>query len=362
MRKTTAAQVPLLSPTPNRAPLSALASVTSKHGLTDLALRLSELRDWLSDELQDLNEHLSAMAAEPKPDIAWHAAHYLLGQPGKRVRPICVVLAARMGGRDYDTEIRDVAMACELVHSATLLHDDVLDQGTERRGVETARVIYGNSASVLGGDHLLIEALRRVHKAEPSLVLPLIEVIDEMVGAEARQLEARKDFSPSRDRYLDIVLGKTASLFRWALTAGGQLGKLDAKSCEILGSIGENLGMTFQMVDDLLDLQLSGGDTGKNPLQDLNEGKLTWPLIIACERSPNIAERVIEYANAETTISQDKISGLLADIRETGAIEETKLEAARYAKKAEEALSQLPDGESARALATVVHTALHRRK
>ncbi len=362
MRKTVAAQVPLLSRSENRAPLSALVSVTAKHGLDDLALRLSELRDWLSDELQDLNTHLSAMAAEPKPDIAWHAAQYLLGQPGKRVRPICVVLAARMGDRDYDTTIRDVAMACELVHSATLLHDDVLDQGTERRGVETARVIYGNSASVLGGDHLLIEALRRVQKAEPSLVLPLIEVIDEMVGAEARQLEARKDFSPSRERYLDIVLGKTASLFRWALTAGGHLGNLDTKSCEILGSIGENLGMTFQMVDDLLDLQMTGDDTGKNPLQDLNEGKLTWPLIIACERSPDIAKQVIEYANAHTEISDEKVVQLLTAIRETGAIEETRLEAARYADKAHQALKQLPEGESSRALATVVQTALHRRK
>ena len=362
MRKTQAAQVPLLSSTSNRAPLSALASVTARQGLPDLAQRLMELRDWLCDELQDLNEHLTAMAAEPKPDVAWHAAHYLLGQPGKRVRPICVVLAARMGGRAYDAVVRDVAMACELVHSATLLHDDVLDQGTERRGVETARVIYGNSASVLGGDHLLIEALRRVQKASPTLALPLIEVIDEMVGAEARQLEARNDFSPSRERYLDIVLGKTASLFRWALTAGGHLGNLDAQSCEILGSIGENLGMTFQMVDDLLDLQMTGDDTGKNALQDLNEGKLTWPLIIACERSPAIAAQVIEYANAETDIGVEKIAKLLNAIRETGAIEETRLEAARYADKAYEALSQLPEGESTRALATVVQTALHRRK
>lgn len=362
MRKTIAAQVPLLSATPNRAPLSALASVTARHGLHDLAERLSELRNWLSSELEDLNQHLQAMANETKPDIAWHAAQYLLGQPGKRVRPICVVLAARMGGRGYDAVIRDVAMACELVHSATLLHDDVLDQGTERRGVETARVIYGNSASVLGGDHLLIEALRRVQKAVPSLVLPLIEVIDEMVGAEARQLEARKDFSPSRERYLDIVLGKTASLFRWALTAGGHVGNLDAQSCEILGSVGENLGMTFQMVDDLLDLQMTGDDTGKNPLQDLNEGKLTWPLIIACERSHTITGQVIEYANTQRELSDEKIKDLLNAIRETGAIEETRLEAARYAEKAYEALSQLPEGESTRALATVVQTALHRRK
>ena len=100
----------------------------------------------------------------------------------------------------------------------------------------------------------------------------------------------------------------------------------------------------------------------KNALQDLNEGKLTWPLIIACERSPAIAAQVIEYANAETDIGVEKIAKLLNAIRETGAIEETRLEAARYADKAYEALRQLPEGESTRALATVVQTALHRRK
>ena len=360
MRKTIAAQVPL-SPSRSETPLNPLASITAKQGLSDLAQRLGELRDWLSDELSDLNAHLRAMAEEPKPNVAWHAAHYLLGQPGKRVRPICVVLAAKMGGRAYDAKVRDVAMACELVHSATLLHDDVLDQGTERRGVETARVIYGNSASVLGGDHLLIEALRRVHAADPDLVLPLIEVIDEMVGAEARQLEARNDFSPSRGRYLDIVLGKTASLFRWALVAGGKLGHLDKEAQAILGSVGENLGMTFQMVDDLLDLQINSEDTGKNPLQDLNE-EADLPLIIACERSPSVREKVIAYANSTTSMTLDEIRGLLDEIRETGAIEETRQEAGRYAQMAIAAINQLPQGDSSNALSTVVDTALHRRK
>ena len=97
-------------------------------------------------------------------------------------------------------------------------------------------------------------------------------------------------------------------------------------------------------------------------LQDLNEGKLTWPLIIACERSPDIAKQVIEYANAHTEISDENVVQLLTAIRETGAIEETRLEAARYADKAHQALKKLPEGESSRALATVVQTALHRRK
>ena len=120
--------------------------------------------------------------------------------------------------------------------------------------------------------------------------------------------------------------------------------------------------MTFQMVDDLLDLQINSEDTGKNPLQDLNEGKLTWPLIIACERSPSVREKVIAYANSTTSMTLDEIRGLLDEIRETGAIEETRQEAGRYAQMAIAAINQLPQGDSSNALSTVVDTALHRRK
>ena len=362
MRETGAAQVPLSQSDKSDSPLKPLAATSERHGLDDLAARLKDLQALLANELSDLETHLKRIADGPKTDIAWHAAHYLLGQPGKRVRPICVVLTARMGGRLYDHAIRDIAMACELVHSATLLHDDVLDQGVERRGVETARVIYGNSASVLGGDHLLIEALRRVQTSDSALTSSLIEVIDEMVGAEAIQLEARGSFSPSRARYLDIVLGKTASLFRWALSAGGHLGGLSAQEIHTLGAVGGSLGMTFQMVDDLLDLQADGEETGKSSLRDLKEGKLTWPLIIASERSAIVKEQLMAQAQSNDELSQEACDQLVGAIRETGAVEETVAEATRYAQMALQGLKTLPKGDSRRALETVVQTALRRRK
>ncbi len=362
MRETVSAQVPLSRKEVADSPLKPLVVASKSQGLEDVSVRLGELQAWLANELSDLETHLKRIAEGPKTDIAWQAAHYLLGQPGKRVRPICVVLTARMGGRLYDHAIRDIAMACELVHNATLLHDDVLDQGVERRGVDTARIIYGNSASVLGGDHLLIEALRRVQRADSSLTSSLIEVIDEMVGAEAIQLEARGSFTPSRARYLDIVLGKTASLFRWALTAGGQLGGLSEKEVSILGEVGESLGMTFQMVDDILDLKTDHETTGKSSLRDLKEGKLTWPLIIASERSETVKETLIEQAAATTELSDDACAELVTAIIETGAVDETVAEATRHANRAIQALQELPKGDSRRALETVVQTALRRRK
>ena len=362
MRETVTAQVPLSQKRVTDSPLKPLVVASENQGLKDVAKRLAELQAWLANELSDLETHLMRIAEGPKTDIAWHAAHYLLGQPGKRVRPICVVLTARMGGRLYDHAIRDVAMACELVHNATLLHDDVLDQGVERRGMDTARIIYGNSASVLGGDHLLIESLRRVQSADSGLTSSLIEVIDEMVSAEAIQLEARGSFTPSRARYLDIVLGKTASLFRWALTAGGQLGGLSKADLNVLGEVGESLGMTFQMVDDILDLQTESDETGKSSLRDLKEGKLTWPLIIASERSESIKEILTAQATTSEELSDEACAELVTAIRDTGAVEETVAEATRYAQRALQALQALPKGDARRALETVVQTALRRRK
>ena len=126
MRETVTAQVPLSQKRVTDSPLKPLVVASENQGLKDVATRLAELQAWLANELSDLETHLMRIAEGPKTDIAWHAAHYLLGQPGKRVRPICVVLTARMGGRLYDHAIRDVAMACELVHNATLLHDCLL--------------------------------------------------------------------------------------------------------------------------------------------------------------------------------------------------------------------------------------------
>ena len=362
MRETVAAQVHVEKREKKKTPLETLSVVSERHGLPTLAERLAALQGWLNTELSDLEEHIQALCNEPKSDRAWSAAQYLLAQKGKRIRPVCVMLAARMGGRDFDVAIRNVAMACELVHSATLLHDDVLDLGDKRRDVPTARVIYGNSASVLGGDHLLIEALRRVFAAEPTLAPSLVEVIDDMVTAEALQLDARDTFDPSKERYLDIVGGKTAVLFRWALEAGGQLGGLSSKAIENLANVGTYLGITFQMVDDILDFKGASEDTGKTALRDLKEGKITWPLLLAFERDQELRETVKHCIEAGITIDGELCERVAASVEATNALTDTALEAKKYADAALGALQTLPSGEAKHALETVIFTALERSK
>lgn len=349
-------------PAEHDAALPALVAAARRNGAESVADRLAELQRWLAADLGGLHQALGRVGPRGESDLAWRAARYLLDQPGKRIRPLCVLLAARLGGRPFDDAVRRTAMAAELVHAATLLHDDVIDQGTERRGAATARVVYGNAASVLGGDHLLVEALRRIDGLGVGITRELINTIGSMVHAEALQLERRRRFNPDRSMYLSIVEGKTAALFEFALVAGGQLGEVGADGLAALAEYGRALGMTFQIVDDLLDLTGDPTETGKNACADLREGKLTWPLIVAGERNPEVALRLRAVAAADGEIDDAAATELVAAIAATGAIEAARDEATRYADNARRALERLPAGPARRALALVIDGALDRRK
>ncbi|MCA9541906.1 MAG: polyprenyl synthetase family protein, partial [Myxococcales bacterium] len=273
---------------PDPPALEALEAVVRRHALAEQGARFTEAQGWLAHDLVAIDQALRAVMVESDANAATQASRHLLKCSGKRLRPMCVAVAAHLGGRAFDAPVRDVAVATELVHNATLMHDDVIDLGDERRGSPTARMIYGNAASVLGGDLMLLEALRRVMRSAPALMPWLVDTIDSMVTAEAWQLERRGRFVPDRDLYRRVVEGKTARLFRFALRAGGTLGGLPMDAVEQLGAVGDALGMTFQLIDDVLDLEGDPRVTGKSACVDLREGKLTWPLLLAAERSKEV--------------------------------------------------------------------------
>src|SRR5213076_2069185 len=159
-------------------------------------------------------------------DVVSRSVGHLLDLDGKRLRPLCVALGARAGA-GFTGPARELAVAVELVHTATLLHDDVVDLGEKRRGADTARAVYGNAASIFAGDWLLIEALRRVrHAGVRGLLDRLLDVIEEMIIAESVQLEGRRRADLGRAAWMRVAEGKTASLFRWAMLAGGRAGGL----------------------------------------------------------------------------------------------------------------------------------------
>lgn len=335
-----------------------LLVVAQREAVASLPRRFALIQEWLATDLAALETHLGAVGP-PDGDVAWQAVRYLLARPGKRVRPLCVLLAARLGGRGFDAPVRDVAVACELVHAATLLHDDVIDEGDTRRGVPAARRVYSNAASVLGGDHLFIDALRRVQA--PKLRTYFLEIIAEMVAAEAFQLERRGRFEPDREAYLRVVRGKTAALFRFALWAGGALGGLNDAQLQALAEFGDALGMAFQVVDDLLDLRGDPAVMGKAAGVDLREGKLTWPLLLAAERDPALARQMAAIATtAELDVTA--AANVVTAVHRMGVIAETVELAQHQAERARTALARLPAGPVSGALATVIETVVERSR
>src|SRR5215471_17660703 len=245
----------------SRAVLDRLAHVSTARGAPSLGDRLATLDRWVRADLAAFEAELALIPRGAR--MVHAAAHHLLDLRGKHLRPLCVALASRFGD-GFTDQARGLAVAVELVHSATLLHDDVVDVAEHRRGEPAACVVYGNAASIFAGDWLLVAALRRIAAAGiDGLLDRMLEVIDEMILAELLQLERRGRVVADRDQYFRIVECKPAALFRWAMLAGARAAGIDAASEAALDRYGLHLGVAFQAVDDELDF---ASTTGKDPL------------------------------------------------------------------------------------------------
>ena len=340
--------------------LGRLGHLCRDRGLSGLAGRLGALSDWLGNDLAGFEDELATLDRGAR--VVQKSAHHLLDLGGKHLRPMCVALAAKVGSGFGPAGIQ-LAVAVELVHSSTLLHDDVVDLGATRRGAPAARAIYGNAASIFAGDWLLVEALRRIRRAGiDGLLDDMLTTIDEMILAESIQLEHRGRINPELADYLRVVEGKTASLFRWAMRAGARAGGLDERQTHALECFGFHLGVAFQAVDDLLDVDGDAAATGKALFIDLREGKLTYPILVAIERDPKllplldgwIARPEGESGNGPT------LQRILNTIRDTGALDACREFARARVAEAVGALSALPDAPGRHALAAVAEASIHR--
>jgi octaprenyl-diphosphate synthase len=359
----------MLTETPNAASrvevLDRLRSLCVERGLDRLALDLGELTEVVQDDLVQLESELDELRGGE--GLSERAAAHLLAQGGKRLRPLCVLLAARVGSGSSRRAI-DLAVAAELVHNATLLHDDVVDLAAERRGQPAARAEFGNAASIFAGDWLLIEALQRVRRAAvPGTLELLLEAIAEMIRAESLQLECRGRSDTRRDLYLEIADGKSATLFGWALRAGAAAGGLDAAACAALADFGRHLGLAFQVVDDLLDLTGEPTATGKSLFTDLREGKMTFPLIVALERDGRArslrarVEEVLRFVEIGQPPPLELCREVQRQLQQSGAVAESRALAASEVARARQCLAALPESAATRALAAVAEATVHRR-
>jgi octaprenyl-diphosphate synthase len=272
-----------------------------------------------------------------------------------------VALAAHVGA-GFTPAARTYAVAVELVHNATLLHDDVVDLGDTRRGAPAACVVYGNAASIFGGDWMLVDALRRIQSVgRPHVLSRMLEVIQEMVVAESLQLERRGEVHATPRDYFRIIEGKTASLFRWAMFAGADAGGVDLQTSRALETYGEKLGTAFQLVDDLLDFSGDPATTGKSLLADLREGKITYPLILALERDRSFAAE-LEAHRAVDALPADLASRIGLVLTRTAAHDDCLALASRFSREAVASLAVLPAGKTRSALEDVALAAIRRKR
>jgi octaprenyl-diphosphate synthase len=321
---------------------AALADVpTLPESLLELELQLTRATD-------DAEEKLRA------------AARHLVGAGGKRIRPMVSLLACGACGGEMRAAV-PYAVAAELTHSATLLHDDVIDDGPVRRGQPASRVIWGNAVSVLSGDWLLTRALEIV-SAEPArsaALPPLLRTMRRLVEGEVLQLSLRGGFQATEKDYLDVVIGKTASLFGWAAAAGAWAAGLTGRVPDALVRFGEGIGIAFQLVDDALDYAADPELLGKRLGTDLIEGKATLPLIRACVADPSLRDRL--RAVVDGTVDAEAVAGDVIDVvKRVGGVDAARALAREHTRDALAALEEVPDGPHRRALREAAHSLTER--
>ncbi|MDO8891867.1 MAG: octaprenyl diphosphate synthase [Sulfurimicrobium sp.] len=267
-------------------------------------------------------------------------SEYIINSGGKRLRPALVLLAA--GAFGYrGTHHHELAAVVEFIHTATLLHDDVVDESSLRRGRETANAMFGNAASVLVGDFLYSRAFQMMVGVNNLRVMEVLADATNIIAeGEVLQLLNCHDPDIDEDRYLQVIHYKTAKLFEAASRLGAILGGAPREIEDAMAEYGMRLGTAFQLIDDVLDYSGDHQDTGKNVGDDLAEGKPTLPLIYAIKHGDAVQAGVVRHAIEEGGL--DDLQGVLQAIRDTGALDYTRQQAEREAQAACAAIAALP--------------------
>jgi octaprenyl-diphosphate synthase len=319
------------------------------------AQHLDAVTALLSNTLPLLEDRVLAAVTGPDPLEA--AGLHLVAAGGKRVRPMACLLMTAACGADARRAVA-LAAATELIHSATLLHDDVIDEGEERRNRPTSRVLWGNLVSVLSGDLLLTRALQLVDGAGVSGAMQdMLLTLERLIAGEVAQLKARDRDDLGVQGYLEIVRGKTASLFGFACRAGARIARRE-ELVEVAGRFGEQVGVAFQVVDDVLDLSGDAREVGKRLGADLAEGKTTLPLALALERDTGDLAALLPRARRGDGDAAQQVSHHPL-VR--AACEEARVYAAQQSAQALAALDELPESR-ARELLRTLALMLTRRK
>ncbi len=321
---------------------------------------MNELSAYFAGEMPGINAFLAA-EADKLDGLVRDVARHVLLSGGKRIRPMLTILFARAMG--HGQGMLPIACAIEMLHTATLLHDDVLDQAETRRGRTSAHVAFGVTEAILAGDVLLALAT----KLGADYDIPRLNSLlasGTMSTARGEILELAHAANPTADRapYLEIVIGKTARLIETACRCGAALATPERAAEDLAGSYGLNLGIAFQLVDDALDYTVSESEMGKPAGGDLREGKMTLPLILLLESLPGAEADEILAGIREKRLTEEQTGRIVGMIREKGLAECTRQTAREYGERALGELAALPESPERVVLIQAAEYVLTRRK
>jgi octaprenyl-diphosphate synthase len=317
------------------------------------------LVDLTRGDMERVNQLILSKAGSDVQMIP-EVANHLISSGGKRLRPMLTLASAAMFGYTGDNHIK-LATSVEFMHTATLLHDDVVDESDLRRGKSTARMIWGNQASVLVGDFLLGQAFRMMVDVGSLDALDVLSTAASVIAeGEVLQLSVAKNMETTEDDYLSVIRAKTAALFAAAAEVGPIVAQSDKAGRNALKSYGMNLGLAFQLVDDVLDYGGKSADLGKNTGDDFREGKITLPVILSYRRgTPD--ERLFwknAIENGESTDANlEKAMGL---ITKYNGLSDTTARALHYGAIARDALAPMPKSPWKDALLEVIDFCIER--
>jgi len=284
--------------------------------------------------------------------------HYIVNSGGKRLRPVLAVLSARAMGYESGHHI-DLAAIVEFIHTATLLHDDVVDASELRRGKETANNLWGNEASVLVGDFLYSRSFEMMVEVGSMRVMDILSKATNIISeGEVLQLLNVHDADTTEERYLNVIRYKTAKLFEAACQLGAVIAGVPAEQEQAMANYGMHLGTAFQLIDDVLDYSASSDEIGKNVGDDLAEGKPTLPLIYVMRQGSEEQAALVREAIEQGGL--DRLDEVMAAVESTGAIAYTAQTAREEADRAIAALNDIPNSPYKQAMVSLANFAVER--
>lgn len=323
-----------------------------------LAAALRDIQAPVRSDLDAVGQELWRIVSADVP-LVQNVQEHLMGMKGKLFRPTLLLLSSSVDG-DSPRKAITFAAIIELIHLATLVHDDAVDHSVLRRGMPTLNALFSHQVSVIMGDYLYLRALRElVTIGDLEAMRAITFASNEMTLGEIRQLAQYDALSFSEKDYETLIRAKTAALFMAACDVGAQCGAQQHRAA--LTRFGERLGMAFQVADDLLDYTEQQEMTGKPSGLDLKEHKVTLPLIAALREMPGADRQRVEALFAAPEPHEDAIAEVVAIVREHGGLEYARRRADQYSSEAEEALAELPDGPSKSSLMDAIGYVVERR-